>query len=122
MDNIPANILCCMHRPKTLHNPHETRPDAQLPHAKPEPNQGRALECPAPAQAGRVASVVVRFTGYRVRPLDPDNFAGSVKDCLDGLRHAHLIDGDEPWRITLETRQIRVASYSQEQTVIEIDL
>ncbi len=63
----------------------------------------------------------VCFTGFRVKPLDPDNFAGSVKDLLDGLRHAGLILGDEPWRITLETRQEKVKSYAEERTVIEIE-
>jgi hypothetical protein len=62
----------------------------------------------------------IRFTGYRVRPLDPDNFAGSVKDLLDGLRHAGVIEGDEWWRITLETTQKQVEHYNQERTLIEI--
>jgi hypothetical protein len=68
-----------------------------------------------------VARTRVRFTGYRVRPLDPDNFAGSVKDLLDGLRHAHLIEGDEPWRIDFETAQKKVKSFKEEKTMIEIE-
>ena len=67
-----------------------------------------------------VPRIVVRFTGRRVRPLDPDNFAGSVKDLLDGCRHAGLIPGDEPWRIRLETEQEKVAHFSEEETIIEI--
>jgi hypothetical protein len=62
----------------------------------------------------------VRFTGFRVRPLDPDNFAGSVKDLLDGVKHAGLIPGDEPWRIILETDQVQVATFKEERTEIEI--
>ena len=62
----------------------------------------------------------VRFVGRRVRPLDPDNFAGSVKDALDGLRHVGLIDGDEPWRIVLETEQEKVRHREEEETVIII--
>ena len=64
----------------------------------------------------------VRFVGYRVKPLDPDNFAGSVKDLLDGLRHAQIISGDEPWKIILETEQERVKHYNQEKTVITVDI
>lgn len=77
------------------------------------------------ADAREKASVrraVVRFIGYRVRPLDPDNFAGGCKDLLDGLRHARLIDGDEPWRIIFETSQIKVAHYEDEKTVIEVEI
>jgi len=64
----------------------------------------------------------VRFIGFRCHPLDPDNFAGGCKDLLDGLRHASLIPGDEPWRINFETRQQKVARRSQEKTVIEIQI
>jgi hypothetical protein len=66
---------------------------------------------------GRVS---VRFVGFRVRPLDPDNFAASIKDLLDGLRHAGIIAGDEPWKIILETEQVRVAHFEDERTEIEI--
>lgn len=66
--------------------------------------------------------VRVRFTGYRVRPLDPDNFAASCKDGLDFLRHSHLIEGDEPWRIILETEQVKVRSFKEEKTVIEVEM
>lgn len=65
--------------------------------------------------------VIVRFTGFRCRPLDPDNFAGSVKDCLDGLRYAHLLEGDEPWKIILQTDQVKVRHKNEEKTVIEIE-
>lgn len=63
---------------------------------------------------------VVRFTGFYVRPLDPDNFAGSIKDLLDGLRHAGLIPGDEWWQIRLETDQVKVATKKEERTEIVI--
>jgi hypothetical protein len=67
-----------------------------------------------------LSRVTVRFVGFRVRPLDPDNFAGGCKDLLDGLRHAALIPGDEPWLIKFETRQEKVAHRGEEKTVIEI--
>lgn len=97
-------------------------PRTQLPHAELESHQAPALERAVPREKESLRRTRIRFIGYRVRPLDPDNFAGSVKDLLDGLRHASLLDGDEDWRIELETRQEKVGSYAQEKTVIEIIL
>ncbi len=81
------------------------------------PALGGADEREAPG----VRRARVRFVGCRVRPLDPDNFAGSVKDLLDGLVHAQIIEGDEPWRIILETTQRKVATFAEEKTLIEIE-
>ncbi len=91
-----------------------------LPDAKPERDKAAALGAAIQGEAKGIQRVVVRFTGYRVRPLDPDNFAGSIKDLLDGLRHSGILHGDEPWRIKLETEQEKVKSYDQERTEIEI--
>ncbi len=63
----------------------------------------------------------ISFVGYRVRLLDPDNFAGSVKDLLDGLRHAGIISDDTPDKIVLETAQEKVGRYCDERTVITIE-
>lgn len=87
---------------------------------EPKCNQTPALGRTAPRKEEGTERITVRFTGFRVRPLDPDNFAGSVKDLLDGLRHACLIPGDEPWRIKLETGQEKVGSYKDQKTEIEI--
>jgi hypothetical protein len=100
---------------------YEANPDSPLPNTVPECNTPPALAQPRKRKAKSVARTRVRFTGYRVRPLDPDNFAGSVKDLLDGLRHAHLIEGDEPWRIDFETAQKKVKSFKEEKTVIDIE-
>lgn len=104
--------------------PHASRStvaaNAEISHPVPERDQAPALERSDAGETQSLERVIVRFTGYRVRPLDPDNFAGSVKDLLDGLRHAHLIRGDEPWRIILQTDQIKVNTFHQEMTVIEI--
>jgi hypothetical protein len=89
-------------------------------HAQPEPDKAPALDGAISGKAFRLRRVTVRFTGYRVHPLDPDNFAGSVKDLLDGCRHAGLISGDEWWRIRLETEQVKVDHYAEEKTVVEI--
>jgi hypothetical protein len=94
--------------------------NAQLSRAEPEPNQATTLGAAVQRETQSLPRVTVRFVGYRVRPLDPDNFAGGCKDLLDGLRHAGLISGDEPWRINFETRQEEVAHRCEEKTVIEI--
>lgn len=91
-----------------------------VPDAEPKRNKAPALDRTDARKEESVQRPTVRFTGYRVRPLDPDNFAGSVKDLLDGLRHSSLVKGDEWWRIRLETAQVKVRSYKEEKTVIEI--
>ena len=92
----------------------------QVPDPKPQQDKAPALDRAVQRKAKSIRRSVVRFTGYRVQPLDPDNFAGSCKDLLDGLRHAGLILGDEWWRITLETQQVKVSHFCEEMTVIEL--
>ena len=99
---------------------HELKTRRVLPDTKPERHEAKPLGEAIQGKAEGVPRTTVRFVGYRVRPLDPDNFAGSVKDLLDGLRHAGLIRGDEYWRIRLETEQERVGSFKEERTTIEI--
>lgn len=89
--------------------------------SEPERNQASALGVAISREEKGTDRVIVRFTGFRCRPLDPDNFAAGVKDSLDALRYAHLIDGDEPWRITLQTEQVKVAHRNQEKTIIELE-
>jgi hypothetical protein len=93
----------------------------KIPHAVPQRDQAPALDRPVSGAGPGIQRIVVRFTGYRVHPLDPDNFAGGVKDLLDGLRHAAIIPGDEPWRIELQTFQEKVGHYCEERIVIEIN-
>lgn len=90
----------------------------------PEPQRDKAPALDGAARGGQEGQdrARVRFTGFRVRPLDPDNFAGSCKGLIDGLRYAGLIRGDEPWNIILETEQVRVSEFCQEKTVIELEL
>lgn len=92
----------------------------QIPDAQPERHEAAALGRAEPGKAQGMERTCIRFVGRRVRPLDPDNFAASVKDLLDGLRHAGAITGDEPWRIILETEQEKVSSYKDEETLITI--
>ncbi len=100
---------------------YETDPYCPLSNPKPQRHQAAALGSSGEGEKEVLARITVRFTGYRVRPLDPDNFAGSVKDLLDGLRHANLIDGDEPWKIRLETEQVKVSSFKEERTEITVE-
>lgn len=98
----------------------DLRINGQVPHPKPKHHQKKPLDQAVRGEEKSLPRVTVRFVGYRVRPLDPDNFAGSVKDLLDGLRHMGAIAGDEPWRIRLETEQEKVGTYEEEKTVIQI--
>jgi hypothetical protein len=118
MSHLPANPSSAFIR----RNPHlyGNQNRGKVSDSKPERDATPALVSPATGEEACLGGTVVRFTGYRVRPVDPDSFAGSCKHLLDGLRHAGLIPGDEPWRITLETKQVRVSSFKEEQTVIEI--
>lgn len=104
--------------------PVEDTPRPRLQNAKPQPNEKAALGVVAEGKEAGVSGVgsrvKIRITGYRVKPLDPDNFAGSTKDAIDALRCSGLIEGDEWWRITLETEQEKVHSYKEEKTVIEV--
>jgi hypothetical protein len=86
----------------------------------PQQNQTPALDKTETGETKSMGRIIVRFVGYRCRPLDPDNFAGGVKDLLDGLRHSKLIPGDTPEQIRLETEQVRVAKKSQERTEITL--
>ena len=93
---------------------------SRVPDPKPERNQKITLGRPVPGAKESVPRITVRFTGYRTRPSDPDNFAGSCKDLLDGLRYAGIIPGDEPWKIIFETTQVKVRSRREERTEIEV--
>jgi hypothetical protein len=92
----------------------------KLHHAEFERDKKKPLVEAVPREAKSMGRTLVRFTGYRVRLLDPDNFAGSVKDLLDGLRHAGLLDDDSPDKIILETQQFKIRHQENEKTVIEI--
>ena len=99
---------------------YDHRTPRKVSHAKSQPDEAPTLEPAVSREAKGVSRATVRFTGYRVKPLDPDNFAGSCKDLLDGLRHANLISGDEAWRIRFETEQVKVAHFVDEKTVVEV--
>jgi hypothetical protein len=94
--------------------------DSKIPHPESKRHQKAALGTAVRGKEKGVGRTVVSFTGYRVRPLDPDGFAGSIKDLLDGCRRAGLIVDDSFWHVRLITDQVKVKSFKQEKTVIEI--
>ena len=100
----------------------ETHNRSEIPNSEPECHQTPALDSANAGKEKGFPRIIVRFIGYRVRPLDPDNFAGGCKDLLDALRHSKLIPGDEPWRIIFETAQEKVKTYAEECTKIEIEI
>lgn len=108
-------------RPRGIPENYETRIVGKLQCSEPQPYQKATLDDANGREIQGLPRTLVRFVGYRCRPLDPDNFAGGCKDLLDGLRHAGLIPGDEPWKITFETAQVKVAHRTQERTEITIE-
>jgi len=102
-------------RKKYVPNANSLLPDAEL-----ECDQTPTLDEAVQGEEKGFRRTCVRFTLHRVKYLDPDNAAGSVKDLLDGLRHAGLLSGDEWYRLKLEIDQEKVAHYAEEKTVITI--
>ena len=96
--------------------------DSSISNPVPEQDKKTALGGASQGKKGSVERVTVRFVGYRVRMLDPDNFAGSTKDLLDGLRHSGLIFDDRWQDIRLETEQKKVSTYKEERTEVYIKI
>lgn len=92
----------------------------EVPDAKPKRNKKAALPRTSEGEVPSLPRIIIRITGYRVSPLDPDNFAGSCKDVIDGLKHAGLIFGDEWDKIKFESDQRKVRHFRQEKTVVEL--
>lgn len=103
---------------KLYGNNSHSRP--QLPHSKPQRDHAQPLGQTAQGATEVLGRVRVCCQGHRVRPVDPDNFAASVKNCVDFLRRAGLIDGDEPWKIILETDQVKVSHFYEEKTIVTL--
>lgn len=64
--------------------------------------------------------VILRYTSYRQRLLDPDNLAGGTKFLTDALRYSGAIRGDTADQIDLRFSQKKVDTKAQEKTLIEI--
>lgn len=109
-------------RKRIIERPYDHPPRRPLPDTKPERNQKAALGAAVPGEAKGMGRPRIRFTLYRTRLLDDDNAAGSIKDCVDGLREASLIQGDAPWQIELQKpEQVKVAHRKDERTEILIE-
>ncbi len=87
---------------------------------KPQQNQAPALGSPVPGKKEGVGRTRLRFVGCRIRLLDPDNFAGSTKDLIDGLVKSGLVRDDSVEHIILETEQVKVAHKKEQRTEIVI--
>ncbi len=101
--------------------PNENHPRTKVCDAKLERNKAKPLVEAVSGKKESVDRVIVCITGYRVRPLDPDNFAGGTKDIIDGLRHAGLLDDDSPDKIILRTEQVKIRHRENQKTVVTIE-
>lgn len=102
-----------------LYGSSQNHPRASLPHAQPS-QQAAALVGQREGKARSAGRPHVSFTLRRVRLLDVDAKFSSIKDLLDGLQYAGLVDGDREDQITLGVTQEKVDHFHQEQTVVEI--
>jgi hypothetical protein len=96
------------------------RANSGLPDTKLEQNETKALAIPKKGTDAGVRRVVVRFTLCRLSLLDRDSAYASVKDVLDGLRHAALIPDDTEAAIVLEVEQEPVANPSEQCTKLKL--
>lgn len=119
---LPVHIRAAMERKPALSQPsyehNSTR--AKIPNAAPD-ERPPALDGHHAGKAQGPRLPHVRFVLRRVRLLDIDAKYTSVKDLLDGLSKAGLVDGDQEDQITLEVRQEKVRKFRDEETVIEIE-
>lgn len=98
----------------------DSKTNTEIQDALFEHHEAPALVGAGEGEAQSLPRIIVRVTGCRVKTLDPDNFAGSCKDIIDGLRHAGLLFGDGWKEIKFEPDQREVAHYSEETTEVEI--
>lgn len=99
---------------------YENRTTPQLPDTQ-QCKRPPELARYSPGEAQSPGCPAVSFLLRRVRLLDVDARYASVKDLLDGLAIAGAIPGDKEGQITLEVRQEKVGSYTEEETVITIE-
>lgn len=100
---------------------HDSPHRSKVSTTKPKRDVAPTLVQAAVGETKIVGRVMVRFTGYRVRPVDPDSHAASCKYLLDGLRESSLLENDTPWDIDLQADQVKVGSFDEEKTVITIE-
>lgn len=98
----------------------DPEPSTELPSPKPERPVLHDPLAAGKGKEGRPARALKRvaITCFRCRLQDSDNCC--VKYLVDALRHEKLIADDSPDHIILEVRQEKVATKSEEGTLIEI--
>ena len=121
VNDLPLNLRRALLRPETLKQANVKCPplSPEIPHAEQRQRTPRLVSCNE-AKKGGASCPLVRFTLRRVKLLDVDAKYGSIKDLLDGLHHAGLVDGDKEGQVRLEVDQVKVAHYADETTEIEI--
>lgn len=102
---------------------YEVNDHREVPHSK-QREQAPALGSESEGEASGARRPLIGFTLHRVKLLDWEAKYSSVKDLLDGCIHAGLLDGDREDQIDPKSyvRQVKVKSYAEEKTVIEIEL
>lgn len=103
-----------------MDSPDETISKTEVPYTKPKRHKKAALDEAGEGETRSLSRIIIRITGFRVNPLDPDNFAGSCKDIIDGLKHAGLLHDDSWDKVKFEPDQRKVSNYSKERTEVEI--
>jgi hypothetical protein len=92
----------------------------QIQSAVPKPATSDALGSAVQGKKESMGRVTLSFRGFFVRLKDPDNFAGSLKNCIDGIRRCGLVDDDSPDKIKLICEQTQVAHFAQERIELTI--
>ncbi len=101
---------------------HETNHQRKIQDSE-QCEQTPALGGESEGKASGAKRPVIGFTLYRVKLLDWEAKYSSVKDLLDGCVSAGLLDGDREDQIDPKSyvRQVKVKSYAEERTEIQIE-
>ena len=86
---------------------------------KPEQSLGEKPLAVDQGKAENSRRCILSYTSYRCRLLDEDNWC--TKYFTDALRYCGALPDDTPDKVTIQTRQEKVAHRSEERTVIEIE-
>jgi hypothetical protein len=92
----------------------------QIQSSEPQSTAPNALGCSIQGKKESLGRVTLSFRGFFVRLKDPDNFAGSLKNCVDAIRRCGLVDDDTPDKIKLICEQEKVAHFGQERIELTI--
>jgi hypothetical protein len=88
--------------------------------AEPQPHPAMALGKAVPREKESLGRATLCFRGFFVRLKDPDNFAGSLKNCIDAVRRCGLVDDDSPDKIKLICEQEKVEHFASERIELTI--